>query len=471
MMVRRHPSEPFHRRKRRKALVIAYAFPPTGGSGVQRPAKFVKYLPDFGWEPVVWTVDSAEGFPRDPTLGDDLPPNTPIYFGRGGGGIRAVRRTLRGWIDPAQSQRRGLQSAASRLAMGLDWRLENWMAARSFPDDCAGWARRSLRPLMDVVAGEEIDIIFSTFSPASSHLLAMEIKRRTRLPWVSDFRDLWTDDCRYHEPSAHRRAAHRRLEQEILETADVVVGVTPRQTEILSDHVPDRRAKFVTITNGFDPDDFEVASRRSLRSDDRFTLTYVGRFDLTRTRVELFDALKSFADSLGTDCRRFRFLIVGPANRKIREHVAETGVEAEFVEFVPHAEAVRHMIDADALLLTSPDGPRAESVIRAKVFEYLAASRPILSVGPTDGEAQRIVASCDAGLCVPFDSSEIRTALRCLFDSWRSGKPRTGCRSARLAPYSRIELTKKLAEQFDQLIGSRGRAPTVSREMVETGAP
>ena len=129
----------------RRVLIIAYAFPPTGGPGVQRPAKFAKYLPQFGWRPTVWTVDAAPGLPRDTTLLDDLPPEVTIHTQGCGGGVPRVRRKLRGLLDSPSSS--VATQVASRFAAALDWRLQAWHTAASFPDDCASWAKQSVAPL------------------------------------------------------------------------------------------------------------------------------------------------------------------------------------------------------------------------------------------------------------------------------------------------------------------------------------
>ncbi len=435
----------------RRVLMIAYAFPPTGGPGVQRPAKFAKYLPRFDWRPIVWTVNEVDGLPRDPTLMYDLPPEVEIHSCSSGSGIRAVRRSLEGLVEGGA--RSGLSGAASRFAAAIDWRLQAWVAGAGFPDDCVSWVRRSIRPLVRLIHDERIDLIYSTFSPASNHLLALELKRRTHRPWVADFRDLWTDDCRYREPSPKHRAGHRQLEQEILETADAVVGVTPRQTEILADHTPDCRNKYHTVTNGFDPADFHETD--PFGRTDKFVLTYAGRFDLTRTSDSLFEGLRRFVERLGEDRDRFVFRIVGYANATAREKVLATGVEAEFIGYVSHGEAIRTMRSADALLLTAPDGRHGDSVIRAKVFEYLASRRPVLVVGPPGGQCERIVTSCDAGTSVSFDPNSIAAALTNLFDAWKSGQPVEGCHIARLGAFSRINLTRKLATVFDELVADR----------------
>ncbi len=433
----------------RRVLMIAYAFPPTGGPGVQRSAKFAKYLPQFGWLPTVWTVDDAVGLPRDESLCEDIPAEVAVCGRSPGSGILAMRRTLRGFVNPRAGE--GLTTAASRFVKAIDWRLESWVAATAFPDDCIAWAKRSVRPLLHRLGNEPIEAIYSTYSPASNHWLGLELKRRTNLPWAADFRDLWTDDCRYREPSAQRRAAHRRLEQQILETADVVIGVTPRQTAILAERVTTQRKKFITITNGFDPADFDGLPQEAPTRRGEFVLSYVGRFDLSQTSEAWFAALRRFVAELGEQASQFLFRIVGSVNRTAQARLVATGARCEFAGYVPHREAITAMCDADALLLNAPTGPNGDSVIRAKVFEYLASRRPILCVGPRGGECERIVRSCAAGVTAGFEEDAILRGLHRLFDAWRADSPLSGAAPERIAEYSRIELSRRLAGVLDGL--------------------
>jgi glycosyltransferase involved in cell wall biosynthesis len=448
----------------RKVLMIAYAFPPTGGSGVQRSAKFAKYLPQFGWVPTVWTVDGAEGLPRDETLCEDLPPQVTICASNGCGGVRSLQRTLRGFANARAGE--GLSGVASRFAKAVDWRLDNWVAANCFPDDCIGWARRSLGSLRRRLTTEEFDMLYSTYSPASNHWLALELKRSSGLPWVADFRDLWTEDCRYRASSPARRAADRRLEQEILETADVVIGVSPRQTEILASHVPGQHAKFVTITNGFDPDDFLQLPRNVQSRSEQFVLGYVGRFDLSQTPQSWFTALARFIEAIGQDRERFVFCIAGHLNRTAQAKLAATGVRCDMRGYLLHREAISAMCQADALLLCSPSGPNGDTIIPAKLFEYLATSRPILTVGPANSISEHMVQSVQAGVSADFSEGSIVAALHHVFDAWRGGTALKGASRKDIERFSRERLTEKLAGVFDEIVNGSGNKGHLQRELV-----
>ena len=433
---------------------------------MQRSAKFAKYLPGFGWRPTVWTIADADGLPRDETLCHDMPAEVTVCCGATAGGVRALRRSLRGFANARAGE--GWTAMASRFAKAVDWRLESWVTTNSFPDDCIGWARRSLGVLRASLSAEDFAAIYSTYSPASNHWLGLELKRASGLPWVADFRDLWTQDCRYRCESPARRAAHQRLEQDILEAADAVIGVTERQTEILAARVPDQSEKFYTITNGFDPDDFAHVHRRTGRNE-RFILSYVGRFDLSQTPESWFRALRQFATCLGDWNDRFCMRFVGHVNPTARAKFAATGIACEFHPYLPHRQAIQAMCDADALLLSIPCGPNGDSIIPAKVFEYLATQRPIIAVGPPGSICAEVIRNSKGGICSDFDEAAILSALSSMFDAWRAGKPVAGASAERLAAFDRMTLTGCLADILEKVSAGPAEAAGIKEELVACG--
>lgn len=446
-----------------KVLVIASAFPPTGGPGVQRTLKFVKYLPQFGWSPVVWTLDRCSGLPTDETLLSDVPGGVVIHRREGG---RRAMPTLMESIHRTAGKP-GLFGAAARR---FDRRLRTRHAGASFPDELASWAEASVSPILRVIAELGIDVLYSTFSPASNHLLAMKVREATGLPWVADFRDLWTDDYRYREPSAPLRSAHRRLEQEFLESADIVIGVSGRQTNILAAHAPARCDQFVTITNGFDPEDFENCSDAAevAKNGDRFVLAHVGRFDRWRTPGVFFEGLSRFLRETEAAGKSFELRIVGHIDRLTASRVDATGVTWSRTGEVSHGEAIREMRRADALLLNVPDGPNADSVIPAKLFEYLAARRPILVLGPVDGEAERIVLSQMAGVATNFDEVDIGRAIGRVFGAWKGGSLAELYDPCDIDQFSRVGLTRRLAEWLDKLAARASEERDLQTAPLET---
>lgn len=429
----------------RSVLMISCAFPPTGGPGVQRVAKFAKYLPEFGWRPIVWCAQALPGLPRDDSLRAEIPSDVSIHThphdsaGQADGLLHRLQR--------------GAVNRLGRLGLSLD-------SEGPHPDEFAPWFESSVEKLVALIAREHVAAIFSTFSPASNHCLGMALKQRTGLPWLADFRDLWTDDYRYPDASPKRRQLDRMLEKKFLTTADVVIGVTPSQTRILASAGGGGGGPFTTITNGYDAGDF--SSALATRPDpNRFVLAHVGRLDRYRSYDALFHGLERFVGGLGEDRERFVFRIVGHAGSVARAKLKQTGVPYELVGYVGHAEAIGAMRSADALLLTVPTGPHADSVIPAKLFEYLAAQRSILTVGPRGGECDRIIRETRSGLSVPMDAAEIAAALGRIYAASCRGAAMCGCDRAMLTPFERRTLTGQLSELLDAVVP--GRRATVPR--------
>ncbi len=431
----------------RKVLMISCAFPPTGGPGVQRSAKFAKYLPAFGWRPIVWCAGPLAALPRDDSLLTDLPGEVAIHThayqpdSRPGGLLAGLTR---------------------RAAARIGWSRANRTSEVPYPDEFITWADSSVEPLLALIGREDVAAIYSTFSPASNHCLATSLKARTGLPWLADFRDLWTDDYRYPKTTPERSEADRQLESRFLTTADVIIGVTPSQTQILAGDQGGSTEKFETITNGFDAEDF-AAPEATRRTGEPFVLAHVGRLDQYRSYGALFEGLQQFVEKLGAGRDRFLFRIVGHAGDAARAQLLNTAVRCEFTGYVSHGDAIREMRAADALLLTVPTGPNAASVIPAKLFEYLAAQRPILTVAPTGSECERIVNETRSGLTAGIEAGQIAAALHRMYSASSEGRPMPGCPTNNLAPYERKTLTGRLADLLDHVLAAPGTAAQESR--------
>lgn len=418
-----------------RVFMISFAFPPTGGPGVQRSAKFATYLPEFGWEPIVWCADSVPSLPRDDSLSSELPMDLDVRAHP----YMAAEKLPEA---PVSSWRRWMQKLGLVDTPTAD--------AGPHPDEFLDWAMSSIEPALDACLRTQAAVIYSTFSPASNHCLALELKLRTGLPWVADFRDLWTDDYRYRPVSEERCAADRKLQQRFLESADVVIGVTPKQTSILAGHLPLQSEKFVTITNGFDPADFEAATPDA-HVENAFVVTHVGRLDRYRSHPSLFAGMSRFLQEVPEARPGFRFRVVGHLGSTATSRLESLDLPHDHMGYVPHPKAIDAMRAADVLLLAVPDGPNADSVIPAKLFEYLASGRPILVVGPEGGECERIVRETQSGMSVGFDEGAIAEALSRLYHDRGNGPVAGREADDSIRRYSRQVLSGNLADIFQSL--------------------
>jgi glycosyltransferase involved in cell wall biosynthesis len=448
------PDSPVIPRRPRRMLMIACAFPPTGGPGVQRSAKFAKYLPRFGWEPVIWSGTGLDQLPHDETLRADLPDDLRHYSRPAWSHTRAHGHAIR-----LIRQLHLDAIVGKRLGRAADWRLLRLLEGMSscmVPDDQLPWILRSLGPLLRLVRRERIDVVFSTYSPVANHVLGLCLRWMSGRPWVADFRDLWTDNYTYAKPGPVRRAIDRCVEQVILTAADAVSAVTPEQTRILSAHVPAQAGKFTCVTNGVDLEDFERVDRRRARATwhgpaDRFVLTFTGRLRSTLVSDGLVRGIGRFFRQIPSQDQRFELRVVGDVSDDLLAQFVQAGVPTRATGYVPHDRAIGEMVSADALLLLAPHGPNAHTGLTAKVFEYLAAARPILFVGPGQSEVCQLVDRGRAGVRADDDAAAVQAALTELWRRWESGALSSGCASDRLRPFTREHLAKRLAGVLDRV--------------------
>jgi len=421
----------------RRVLMISCAFPPTGGPGVQRSAKFAKYLPACGWQPVVWAAERMPDLPHDPTLLSDLPRDLCVRRVR----IHDPRARLRDWRE-----HRGWRWA---------WYAERFwtrMLHHMLPDPMVHWAIRSYRACRRLIDDEGIDALYSTYSPASNHLLAWWLHGVTGLPWVADFRDLWTDDYGYPYSRGLRRHVDRALERAFIRAADAVVAVTDGQRALLSRHDPVHANKFVTIANGVDLADFArvngTAARRRLHGpNDRFVLTFTGWFLSDRVSSGLIEGITRMGAWAREQNGTFVLRIVGRVADDMRRRFEMAGVTIETPGYVPHAEAIAEQLAADVLLLLVPEGPNGATLITGKIFEYLASTRPILLVAPPGPcEAASLLRRCRTGTISTPDADAVFNSLRKLWTDWHNGALPSGCSREHLTPLTREHLAARLGE-------------------------
>jgi glycosyltransferase involved in cell wall biosynthesis len=417
----------------KRVLIIAYYWPPNAGVGVYRWLKFAKYLPQFGWQPVVYTPENPEMQAVDAELENDIPPEVEV--------IKAPITEPYSWYKRfiGKKQEERLQTAFLREEAGPTWKenAANWVRSNFFiPDARVWWVKPSVKRLEQYLKEHPVDVIVTTGSPHSLHLIGRELKRRTGIPWLADFRDPWTNVDYYGQLKLTKWAdrKQRELERAVLTEADQVLTVSwhwAKELEALG-------AKHVeVITNGYDPDDLPSPPEPL---DERWSLVHVGSITATRDVPELWQAL---AERIREDSEfgdRFVLRFVGGVDHSVLRSLEAVGLmgHVERIGQVGHAEALRHMQRARVLLLPVNDTPNVMGFLPAKVFEYLSVQRPIFCVAPSVADILRVLG--DGHTTVGRNDREaMRTEVGRLFSEARS---RTMDVSSR---YTREELTEQLA--------------------------
>jgi glycosyltransferase involved in cell wall biosynthesis len=409
----------------RRVLFLAYNFPPHGGPGVQRSLKFVKYLPEFGWQPVVLSAAEEAGPILDPSLVPDIPSGVPV------------------WRLPAFNIQKVL-AAADRLGLKRVAVLLNLLL--QIPDPGIFWARRARRAAQELIATTRPELIYSTSGPNSSHLAARWIQQDSGLPWLADFRDPWSTNLVIPYLPGYR-ALNRRLEREVLAAADRVACVSQPWLADLQANLGAQSDKFVLIPNGYDPDDLPQLSRPGAAGP--FTLTHTGSLYRNRRPDSFLAAVQLLLERGELNREQIRVRFIG---RDSARHIPREALY-EAIEYLPHGDLVEYLGKTHVLLLLLDTAPENAGNYSGKLYEYIAANRPILGIVPPGGVAQALIESTRTGLAVDNDPEQIAAAILRLYRDWQAGFPDFHPDWGEIEQYSRRRLTARLAKEFDRLVG------------------
>lgn len=432
----------------KRVLIVTYYYPPSGGSGVQRVLKFTRYLRTFGWEPVVLTVNPVSYPALDASMMDEVPAGMAVY------------RTS--FFDPLQWYARltgkpvstAIKSGSLSNMKGWKDALSLWVRANLFvPDSRIGWVPFAVAKGKQLIEEKGLDMLLTSGPPHSVHLTGWLLQRMTGIPWVADFRDPWTEINYYHE-LPHLGVVKKLdafLERLVLRSASRVVTVSPYCRTLLLDKVSERKSDFHIIQNGFDPADF-VPKAPPLDADT-FWITYTGSLYLPRNPTPVWKVLGSLFNEGKTP--RLKVRLVGSVDPQILSQLQKMGFEdrVHHVPYVPHHEAIAYTRQSHVLLLSIEDFKHNESVITGKMYEYLASGRPVLGVGPVQGDAARLLESTKGGVLFDWkDEDGIASWVLQQYAAWEAGTPIAGATKENVAPLSRKTQTGELASLFDELM-------------------
>lgn len=418
-----------------KVLILTYYWPPSGGSGVQRWVKFAKYFRDFGIEPIIYTVENPKYAIEDHKIQEELPrdltiirypikePNNFISFFKGSKGIK---KTSAGFLNPNPSRKE---------------KLMQYIRANYFiPDARMLWIKPSIKFLTKYLKENPVDAIVSTGPPHSVNLIGLGLKKRMGLPWLSDFRDPWTEiDYFHHLPHSKKTIRkHHKLEQEVLKQADAVVVIGDQMKKSYERYSQDVHV----IHNGYD-DELTEEFRVSL--DKRFTIVHIGLMNSDRNSYSLWKAIGELCNENNDFAHEYMVKLIGEVANDVHKALEENGIKnVNELGYLPHKEAIQHQYSAQILLLAVNKIPGAKGVLTGKIFEYLKAERPILAIGPEDGDLAAVINETNSGCIIDFeDVQKIKSQLLCWFKAYQQGK--LSIQSKNIEQYHRKNLTGKMA--------------------------
>ena len=413
----------------KKVLIIAHLF-----HASPRIPGLVKYLPEFGWQPIILTTPLGEN--PDSRFG---PPND----------FRENNRVIEtyGYSLP-YGKKRLTSKKYSRIRPFLKFLYKYYREIAQYPDSEKGWRSFAVKAGDELLQNEDIDVMISSSSPVTANIIASELKKKHNLPWVADFRDLWTQNHNY-QYSILRKMFEKKLEVKTLSMADALVTVSPLWTEKMK--ILHKGKRIHTITNGFDP---EKMSDGKANLTSKFTITHTGQIYTKQDPSKLLAALKDLISERAIDPKNVDVRFYGPKNELLANKIEEYGLPAIVRQcgIVPREISFKKQRESQLLLLLKWEDPQERGVIPGKVFEYLAARRPILATGGTDDVVKELLNETSAGVDAQT-VEDIKSALKKLYAEYKlKDKIFSQENAEKINKYNYREMTKNFVEVINKII-------------------
>lgn len=430
----------------KRVLFLTYYWPPSGGSGVQRPLKFVKYLRIYGWEPVVYTVENGE-FPEiDNSLLKEIPENITVLKNK----IFEPFSLYKWFIGKKKDYK--LVAGYMHQMKTTKWteKIALWIRSNLFiPDARMFWIKPSIDFLSDWLKKNKVDAIITTGPPHSVLLIGLGLKRKHKLPWLIDFRDPWTEIDYYKDLNLAKFAdnEHKKLEKEVLKYADAVVCVSPDWGEGLA-RIGNRKVEY--ISNGFD--DADIHDEIKVNLDSKFSIVHIGMMGKSRNHAIFWQAIAAIIDVNPEFEKDIEIKLFGKCDASVDESIAFYKLKeyAKIHDYIPHNEIVYVQKSAQVLYLSVNETANAKGILTGKIYEYLAVKRPILCIGPEDGEAAKVVLESGAGNVAGFqDIEKLKSNILSFYQNYKLKIPFEGGKNYQ--KYSRKLQTGELALLLDKI--------------------
>ena len=419
----------------KRALIITYYWPPAGGPGVQRWLKFVTYFKDFGIEPVVFIPDNPHYPLQDKSIVSEIPE-----------GIEIIRFPIKEPYGFAKifSKKKTNQVSSGIITNKNQSVLEKlllWIRGNFFiPDARIGWVKPAVGFLKEYLAKNDMDIVISSGPPHSLHLIGMALKEKLGIKWVADFRDPWTT-IHYHQSLRLNKRAqkkHLKLESKVLNNSDLVV-VTSARTKKEFQKITS--VPIEVISNGYD-----ILEKIEPNLDAQFSIVHIGSLLTNRNPELLWEILSELKDENKVFSKNLLIKLVGVVSEDVLKSLAVFGLTENYkiLGYVSHQEAIQIQHDAQVLLLVEMDSPETKSIIPGKLFEYVAANRPILAIGPEGSDVEGIIKETNTGVYFKYtDKKKLKQQLQLYYEAYL--KANLNVNSKNIEKYSRSALTKSLS--------------------------
>jgi glycosyltransferase involved in cell wall biosynthesis len=425
----------------KKVLIITYYWPPSGGGGVQRWLKFAKYLPEFGWGPIIFTPENPDFDTTDDSLLKDVDANIEIL-------------KLSIWepyhlfakVNKGKNLKQGVVAKGKKQSWITKFAL--FVRGNFFiPDPRKFWVKPAVNFLSRYILENDIKTIITTGPPHSMHLIGLGLKKKISVKWLADFRDPWSrwDMLDNFHLTGYAKWRHSRLEKAVLTKADEVLTVSDTWASEFKNIL---NREYKVITNGFDESDFE--STEPIKHD-KFVISHFGLINNFRNPVNFWKAIKQLAE-LPQNKNKLKVQLFGTIDSAIIKDIKSDEVLSELIEFkapVSHDEVLKAYATSDLLLLLLNDSKNAKGHIPGKLFEYMASQKPILALGPNDGDSAKIISSTRTGTIFHWGDRE---GVKDQLDRHLKGEKNASVNQELLEHYTRRNLTLKLAEVLNKMV-------------------
>lgn len=427
---------------KKKVLIITYYWPPSGGPGVQRWLKFVKYLQDFNISPIIITVDPNNASYQiiDNTLENEIPKTVEVYKTKTLEPFNLYKKITHKNEIP-------YSGFANESKPTITQKISRFIRGNFFiPDARKGWNKFAFKKAVELILEHNIKTVITTSPPHSSQLVGLKIKNKLNVKWIADLRDPWTD-IYYYKELLHTKIAKNidsKLEKKVLEKADYLITVSDDIKRIFSDKIKlKNNTKIKVIPNGFDHSDFN----KIVENEKKFTITYTGTisdiYDIS-SFIKVVSSIKFNDDII------IRF--VGSITQNIKNDLQNSNFSnnIEFIDFQPHNKSIEFLLKSNMLLLAIPKIKNNKGILTGKLFEYLASKKPIINIGPIDGDAAKIIDECKAGHT--FDYNDTENLLSFIENNYRKflNKENINIDNNNSEKFSRKNLTKLLSDIINE---------------------